>query len=76
MFNILAPANGWPYRQREDPEYFITPNGAYLYYNQIIPATGSTNYKNLGEYFIDMQLGTPSGACVGSSAEGGLMPGC
>jgi hypothetical protein len=76
MFNILVAAYQWPLRQRLDPEYFITPNGAYLYYNQIVPQTGSSNYKNLGEWFIDMQLGAPAGPCVGSSAEGGLMPGC
>jgi hypothetical protein len=76
MFNILVPANFLPARQRLDPEYFITPNGPYLYYNRIVPQSGSTTYMNTGEWYIDMQLGTPSGPCVGSSAEGGLMPQC
>jgi len=76
LFNVLVTANSLPPRQRLDPEYYITPNGPYLYYNSIIPQTGSTTYKNLGEWFIDMQLGAPSGLCVGSSAEDGLVPGC
>lgn len=76
LFNILVTAASFPARQRLDPEYFITPNGPYLYYNRIVPQSGSTVYKNEGEWFIDMQLGAPSGTCVGSSAEGGLVPGC
>lgn len=73
---LLAAADYTPPVQRLDPEYFITANGPYLYYNRIQVASGSTNYKNLGLWYIDMQLGAPSGSCVGSSAEGGLMPGC
>jgi hypothetical protein len=76
MFNILVQAASFPARQRLDPEYYITPNGPLLYYNRIVPESGSTRYNNEGEYFINMQLGIPSGACVGSSAEGGLAPGC
>jgi hypothetical protein len=75
-FNILVTANSLPARQRLDPEYYITPQGPYLYYNRIVPQTGSTSYENEGEWFIDLQLGIPSGPCVGSSAEGGLVPGC
>jgi hypothetical protein len=74
LFNILVTADSLPARQRLDPEYFITPQGPYLYYNRIVPETGSTRYKNEGEWFIDMQLGAPSGPCVGSSAEDGLNP--
>jgi hypothetical protein len=77
VFNILARAQNAPSRQRLDPEYFITPQGPYLYYNRITPfQPGQSRYKNEGEWFIDMQLGAPSGACVGSSAEDGLEPGC
>ena len=61
MFKIFVPASSLPASQRLDPEYFITANGPYLY---------------LGEFYVDMQLGTPSGPCVGSSAQGGLVPGC
>lgn len=73
---LLARAGYSPAVQRVDPEYFITANGPYLYYSRIEVASGSTNYQNLGLWYIDMQLGAPSGPCVGSSAEGGLMPGC
>ncbi len=73
---LLARAGYSPPVQRLDPEYFITANGPYLYYNRIQVESGSTRYKNLGLWYIDMQLGAPSGACVGSSAQGGLMPRC
>ena len=76
LFEILAPAGYSPPVQRLDPEYFITANGPYLYYNRIQVESGSTKYHNEGFWYIDMQLGAPSGPCVGSSAEGGLMPGC
>jgi len=72
LFKILVTAASLPARQRLDPEYFITPQGPYLYYNRIVPETGSTKYHNEGEWYIDMQLGAPSGPCVGSSAEDGL----
>jgi len=76
LFNILETANSLPPYQRLDPEYYITPQGPYLYYNRIVPETGSSRYDNLGEFYINMQLGAPSGTCVGSSAEDGLVPGC
>jgi len=77
LFYILASSDSLPARQRLDPEYFITPQGPYIYYNRIIPLQpGETQYKNTGEWFIDMQLGAPSGNCVGSSAEDGLVSGC
>jgi len=76
LFNILVAANSLPARQRLDPEYYITPAGPLIYYNRIVPETGSTNYNNQGEYFINTQLGSPTGSCVGSSGEGGLVPGC
>ena len=72
LFKILVTAASLPARHRLDPEYFITPQGPYLYYNRIVPETGSTKYHNEGEWYIDMQLGAPSGPCVGSSAEDGL----
>ena len=77
LFNILVSAADPATRQRLDPEYFITPNGPYIYYNRIVPLqAGVSKYDNQGEWFLDMQLGAPTGACVGSSAEGGLLPGC
>jgi hypothetical protein len=77
LFNILVPADATPTRQRLDPEYFITPQGPYLYYNRIVPfQQGVSQYLNTGEWFINMQLGVPTGNCVGSSAEGGLLNAC
>jgi hypothetical protein len=76
MATLLVSGLSEPVRQRLDPEYFITDNGPYLYYNRIVPKTGSTDYHNEGEFFIDMLLGAPSGPCVGSSAEDGLVAGC
>jgi hypothetical protein len=77
LFYTLVSADAPQTRQRLDPEYFITPQGPYLYYNRIIPLQpGQTQYQNTGEWFIDMQLGAPSGLCVGSSAEDGLPSGC
>ena len=65
-----------PQRVRYDPEYFITANGPYLYYERYLLKTSTTAAKSEGEFYIDMQLGPPSGVCVGSSAEGGLLAGC
>jgi hypothetical protein len=76
MFKILVPTGSAPARKRSDPEYFISANGPYLYYSRIIPATGTQPSRTEGQFYIDMQLGAPSGPCVGSSAEGGLIPGC
>jgi hypothetical protein len=77
LFYILASSDSLPARQRLDPEYFITPQGPYIYYNRIVPLQpGETQYQNTGEWFINMQLGAPSGQCVGSSAEDGLPIGC
>jgi hypothetical protein len=39
-------------------------------------ATPNIQRLDLGHYYIDMQLGVPSGSCVGSSAEAGMAPGC
>jgi hypothetical protein len=77
MFEILVSTDAAATRQRLDPEYFITPQGPYIYYNRIVPLQpGVSRYDNQGEWFIDMQLGAPSGRCVGSSAEDGLPPDC
>ena len=76
MFKILVAAQSMPLKQRADPEYFISARGPLLYYTRIAALTPTTPYKKEGQFFIDMELGTPSGPCVGSSAEGGLLPGC
>lgn len=76
MFKILVAAQSTPLKQRGDPEYFITAKGPYLYYTRIAALTPTTPYKKEGKFYIDMGLGAPSGPCVGSSAEDGLLPGC
>jgi hypothetical protein len=72
LFKVLVPYSSQPLSQRLDPEYFITPNGAYLYYANLLIQTKTQPYTELGFYFMDMQLGLPSGPCLGSSAEAGL----
>lgn len=72
MFKILAAAQKTPSIQREDPEYFITANGPYIYYSRIQVLSATTPYVNQGFYYMDTGLGPPSGPCVGSSAQGGL----
>jgi len=76
LFKILIPQAATPTIQRNDAEYYITANGPYLYYSRNIVSSATTQFQPQGRYFIDMQLGAPSGACVGSSAEGGMLPGC
>jgi hypothetical protein len=68
-------ANGLPQFQRLDPKYYITSqNGPQVYYDKIQVLSKYTAYTNEGTYTINMGLGAPSGPCVGSSAEGGLLP--
>ncbi len=70
--NLLVSGLQLPIQQRLDPKYFITSNGPYVYYDLISVATKFSSYQNLGTYYIDMQLGAPSGDCVGSSPSEGL----
>ena len=76
IFKILVPQGATPTIQRMDLEYYITANGPYLYYDRNVISSGTTQFKPLGRFYVDMQLGPPSGACAGSSAEGGMAPGC
>jgi len=76
FFEVLVSAGSLPATQRLDPKYFISTNGPLVYFAQIQAQSGNLPYKPQGVYFINMQLGAPSGSCVGSSAEGGLLPGC
>jgi hypothetical protein len=76
MFKILVPAGATPTIQRMNPKYFITAKGPYLYYSRNTISSSSTQFKSMGRWYIDMQLGIPSGTCVGSSGESGMMPGC
>jgi hypothetical protein len=74
LFQILVPASTAPAAQRLDPKYFITQNGPVLYYDLLTTLTTTEPYDDKGIYMIDLQLGPPSGACVGSSAYDGLNP--
>jgi hypothetical protein len=76
LFKILAPQAATPTIQRIDLEYYITANGPYLYYDRNTVTSPTTRFEWGNRYYIDMQLGAPSGPCVGSSAEGGMLPGC
>jgi hypothetical protein len=76
LFKILAREAATPTIQRIDLEYYITANGPYLYYDRNTVQTATTRFQWGDRYYIDMQLGAPSGPCVGSSAEGGMLPGC
>jgi hypothetical protein len=76
IFKVLATQASTPTIQRMDLEYYITPNGPYLYYDRNTINSATTQFQYGGRYYIDMQLGAPSGICVGSSAEDGMAPGC
>ncbi len=76
MFKLLVPKGPTPSIQRMDLEYYITAKGPLLYYDRNIIAIGSQPMQPQGRFYVDMRLNPPSGACVGSSAEGGMLPGC
>ena len=45
-------------RVRRDPEYFITANGPYIYYNRYLPASGPGGHPiSEGVFRVDTQLG-------------------
>jgi hypothetical protein len=46
-----------PPRARKDPEYYITTNGPYIYYNRYIPANGALPETVEGVYMVDTGLG-------------------
>lgn len=72
FFEILAPSLATPAVKRMDLKYFITALGPAVYYDRILALTQTQPYTAQGIYLIFMQLGAPTGNCVGSSAEGGL----
>lgn len=55
-FRRLTDASS-PVRLRQDPEYFITAKGPFLYFSRAIPGTSSSAPVNEGEYRIDLGLG-------------------
>ena len=75
FFEILVPASSSPPTQRLDPKYFITSEGGpVVYYDRLLALSATQPYQDEGIYMINLQLGAPSGPCVGSSAEEGLNP--
>ncbi len=44
-------------RARKDPEYYITANGPYIYYNRYLQGTGTTPQISEGVFRIDTWLG-------------------
>lgn len=54
----LTPANA-PDRVRMDPEYFITTQGPFIYYNRYKPQTDTKPFVGEGVWRVDTQLGPP-----------------
>ena len=74
-FVIMAAAESIPAAQRLNFAYFITSQyGPVIMYDRALTQTSTQHYLNQGIYQINLQLGAPSGPCVGSSASGGLNP--
>jgi hypothetical protein len=46
-------------RLRMDPEYYITSQGAYVYYNRYFPATATATMQPEGVWRVDTGLGPP-----------------
>jgi hypothetical protein len=46
-------------RVRMDPEYYITAQGAFIYYNRYIPSTSTRGVQNDGVWRVDTRLGPP-----------------
>jgi hypothetical protein len=50
---------GSPVRLRQDPEYFITSQGAYIYYSRSIPGNDNSGPVHDGYYRVNTGLGAP-----------------
>ena len=57
-FRMLTNDSGTP-RVRLDPEYFITAQGPFIYYNRLVPETASHPAINDGVWRVDTNLGPP-----------------
>ena len=55
---LLTNDSGTP-RLRLDPEYFITAQGPFIYYNRLVPETTAHLAVNDGVWRVDTQLGPP-----------------
>ena len=52
---LLVPTT--PPRLRLDPEYYVTAQGPFLYYNRLVPETASNPAVNDGVWRVDLGLG-------------------
>jgi hypothetical protein len=57
-FRMLTNDAATP-RVRLDPEYFITAQGPFVYYNRAIPETATRPAVNDGVWRVDTRLGPP-----------------
>lgn len=57
-FRVLTDPD-FPPRLRQDPEYFITANGPFLYLSRAIPGTDTTPPVHEGTFHMDLGLGPP-----------------
>ncbi|MFY9509692.1 MAG: hypothetical protein WAQ05_01790 [Rubrivivax sp.] len=57
-FRQLTDASS-PVRLRQDPEYFITAQGPFLYFSRALPGTDTSGPVNEGVFRIDLKLGAP-----------------
>ena len=57
-FRMLTNDSGTP-RVRLDPEYFITAQGPFIYYNRLVPETDAHPPINDGVWRVDTKLGPP-----------------
>lgn len=55
-FRRLTDASS-PRRLRQDPEYYITAAGPFLYFTRAVPATASSGPVNEGVFRVDLGLG-------------------
>jgi hypothetical protein len=59
----LRPLTSATDRVRRDPEYFITANGPYIYYNRYLPAAAPGGRPTSeGVFRVDTQMGPPEAA--------------
>ena len=64
---LLTSADDPP-RARRDPEYFITANGPYLYYNRYLLETDTRPPISEGVFRVDTQLGPPAATVARGAA--------
>jgi hypothetical protein len=57
-FRLVTNDAGTP-RVRLDPEYFITAQGPFIYYNRLVPETETHGPINDGVWRVDLGLGPP-----------------